>query len=594
MKRLFFINYVLLKNNIWTLITFELLYKVLGILLVIPAAGGLFSLARNLSGYTYITSANLLSFIFSPESLVFLLIAAFLISIYVLFEVFTFVVIFEASYVGYLISMWQAVRKAINKLKKMIYPQNYIMILFMFVIIPFCGFTAISSLFMTISMPDFVMDFIETRAWAALMYGTAYVFACYFAVKWIFGIQFFVLRDCSSKEARHQARLLVKGRNLQAVLYGVFYNIVIFALGSLLSFITISVVKIISSAGQISMLISAGGGLMLFVYIIVACLMVPLAYSLVASLYYLFCEKKSFTLNIQIRKKPSISLFRRNFILSVLGVLILLCSFTFKMVAEDHVYGDIDLSPQTMITAHRGSTRSAPENTLSALDFAIKSQADYAEIDVQETKDGVIILAHDDNFKRIAGVNKNVWDLTYAEISQFDVGKWFSPEFAGERVATLDEVIKYTENKINLIIEIKISGHEKDTVGYVLDIVKENDAINRCIIASLDYEVLQKAKAYNSQVRTSYLLSLAAGDISNLQAADILCVEATFITKKMVDSVHASGKKIYAWTVNSEDTMKRLINYGVDNIVTDNPQKARDLSLQLTSNPMFSYLFRFT
>ncbi|MGI5892242.1 MAG: glycerophosphoryl diester phosphodiesterase membrane domain-containing protein, partial [Bacillota bacterium] len=107
MKRLLFINYVLIKNNIWTLVGFELLYKLLGILIIIPGAGGLFSLARYISGYTYITSGNLFDFILSPATIIIFIVIALLISLYILLEIFTFVVIFEASYVGYLISIWQ-------------------------------------------------------------------------------------------------------------------------------------------------------------------------------------------------------------------------------------------------------------------------------------------------------------------------------------------------------------------------------------------------------------------------------------------------------------------------------------------------------
>src|SRR5262249_22055869 len=95
--------------------------------------------------------------------------------------------------------------------------------------------------------------------------------------------------------------------------------------------------------------------------------------------------------------------------------------------------------PLVRVTAHRGHARAAPENTLSAIRKAIESGADYVEMDVQQTADGVVVLLHDRDLKRVAGVSRRLDELSYDEVRKLDVGSWFDPAFAGERVPTLEQ-----------------------------------------------------------------------------------------------------------------------------------------------------------
>jgi len=123
-----------------------------------------------------------------------------------------------------------------------------------------------------------------------------------------------------------------------------------------------------------------------------------------------------------------------------------------------------DLEDRVTIVAHRGSSKAAPENTLAAIERAIEDGAHYAEIDVQETADGVVVVLHDTDLKRLTGLDKKIWEATYDEIRELDVGSWFSPEFAGERIPTLLETFEFADRRIPLIIELKLNGHEQNLV----------------------------------------------------------------------------------------------------------------------------------
>src|SRR6516165_7584715 len=146
--------------------------------------------------------------------------------------------------------------------------------------------------------------------------------------------------------------------------------------------------------------------------------------------------------------------------------------------------------PPVRVTAHRGHARAAPENTLSAMRKAIESGADYAELDVQLTADGKVVVLHDSDLKRVAGDPRRLDEVSFDEVRRLDVGSWFDPAFAGERVPTLTEVIDLCRGKIRLNIELKFFGPDRRLVKEVVDIVRQQHFESDCLIASLNYDAL--------------------------------------------------------------------------------------------------------
>lgn len=246
------------------------------------------------------------------------------------------------------------------------------------------------------------------------------------------------------------------------------------------------------------------------------------------------------------------------------------------------------------ITAHRGGALMAPENTLSALQYSIDSVSDYAEIDVQETKDGEIILLHDNNFKRTAGVNANVWELNYAKISKLDAGISFNKKFRGEKIPTLDEAIKFCKGKLDLNIEIKYNGENKGIVKKVVRIIEENNFVGHCVITSMNYKFLRQVKKANPDIRTGYIMTMTYGSVSYIEDADFFSVKSTYIDEDFVNEAHSCGKEVHAWTVNYFGDIRRMMNYGVDNIITDNPVLVRKvLNGENTAKADFPELMRY-
>jgi len=232
---------------------------------------------------------------------------------------------------------------------------------------------------------------------------------------------------------------------------------------------------------------------------------------------------------------------------------------------------NIDLNRTIDVTAHRGSSLNAPENTMSAIRRAVADGADYAEIDVQTTKDGVVVLLHDADLMRVASVNKRINDIRYEELNDIDIGSWFSSDFSDERVDSLEEVVAYAKGRIRLNIELKYNRPDPELAVKVAEIIQQKDFVGACVISSLDFNALHKAKQSFPEIKAGLIVFRSLGDLMETDV-DFLSIHAASATSKLVRDAHNSKKEIHVWTVNDVRTALSMIEIGVDNIITDDPE----------------------
>jgi glycerophosphoryl diester phosphodiesterase len=237
------------------------------------------------------------------------------------------------------------------------------------------------------------------------------------------------------------------------------------------------------------------------------------------------------------------------------------------------LWRDLAACPLVQVTAHRGHSRAAPENTLSAVRKAIESGADYAEVDVQQTADGVVVLLHDRDLKRVAGDPRRIENLTYDEVRKLDVGSWFDPAFAGERVPTLAEVINLSRGRIKLNIELKFYGPDRRLAAEVARLVRQQDFESECLVTSFNYDALLKVKRHNPRLRTGLIVAFALGDVSRLDV-EALSVRADSLSDEVLRAAHRRGMEVHVWTVNNATQMFELMKRRVDNILTNEPEVA--------------------
>ncbi len=245
--------------------------------------------------------------------------------------------------------------------------------------------------------------------------------------------------------------------------------------------------------------------------------------------------------------------------------------------------------PVVRVTAHRGHSHAAPENTLKAVHQAIVSRADYVEVDVQRTADGVVVLLHDRDLKRVAGDSRRIDEITYAEARKLDVGRWFGAAFAGERIPRLADVLTLCRGRVKLNIEMKFYGPDRRLARDVARLVRERDVEQDCLVTSFSHDGLVELKRHNGRLRTGLIVGKALGDVSRLDV-EALSVRADGLSDAMLRAAHRRGLEVHVWTVNDARQMARLIKRGVDNIITDDPDlgiRVRDEWAGLTGTERF-------
>ncbi|MEM9235827.1 MAG: glycerophosphodiester phosphodiesterase family protein [Verrucomicrobiota bacterium] len=226
---------------------------------------------------------------------------------------------------------------------------------------------------------------------------------------------------------------------------------------------------------------------------------------------------------------------------------------------------------ETGITAHRGSSITAPENTMAAIMLAVEEGSDYVEIDVQETRDGTVVLVHDKDLLRVFGIKKGIWEVSFDELKDLDSGGWFSPEFSDQRLATLDQVIKAVKGRAKLNIELKFNGHQKQLAKEVVRIVRDNDLVDECILTSLDLAGIRRARAAGPEFRTGLIVTSALGDVTKLEG-DLISVSAGAVTRDLIARAHHVELEVHVWTVNDVPLMNKMLGMGVNQIITDDPK----------------------
>jgi glycerophosphoryl diester phosphodiesterase len=263
------------------------------------------------------------------------------------------------------------------------------------------------------------------------------------------------------------------------------------------------------------------------------------------------------------------------------------------------------------VQGHRGARWARPENTLPAFQYAVENGVDTLELDMHVTSDDQVVITHDpylnpklcrDRDGKAIGSNILVRSLTLKELQTYDCGGLINPKFPQQTpvpktpIPTLDALFTWMERshlpqarKVNFNIETKSEAeHPEYTpapekfVELFLAVVKKHNLMSRIILQSFDYRTLTIARRLEPKLRLSVLIETRPGGPEALvklmkdHDAQILSPDATWLTQADVKAVHAAGAQVIPWTVNEESEWKRLMQIGVDGIISDNPKALID------------------
>ncbi len=233
--------------------------------------------------------------------------------------------------------------------------------------------------------------------------------------------------------------------------------------------------------------------------------------------------------------------------------------------------------PRPLLLGHRGAGGEAPENTWPAFLAARRAGMHGFEIDTLLTSDGVAVVVHDLTLERLTRHKKSIRELSFAELCRVDVGSHFHPRFQGERVPRLEDVLDHYQDMI-LDVEIKgLNPFSERLSEIVIKLLKERDMLERAIISSFNPVIIKKVQSLEPGLRTGF--NYISDSLFHLRRAWFGVFATTFskhpepgqVTAKYLERQHRKGIQVIPWGVNRQGEMRRLLNMGVDGIISDFP-----------------------
>ncbi len=565
------------------LILFEILWKLVTLLVIAPACAGLIQLAIQLAKLKYLTTSNLLQFLRSPWTILLLAVLLLLAALYTLFEIAAVCTCFRQSrFQKVRTTLGRMVRSGLQSVLHFFRGGGPFLVLHLLVLIPLMQFSATSGIFTAMGIPDFLAYYMTKKEFLLPIYVAAIILCCLLSVRWVFSSVLFTQNQCSYRSARATSVQLVRGRFWQTFFSVLVWNCCYFAaLLVFLCMITVVVLMVIRATGSNDLIMSQAMRILKLLIQIVLWSFSFFATPICMAHLTALLEKRCVQMPEVVLPEPvplsrSAKPFRRS------TAVLTACCFTVAALGLNlsYVYSvftgkanfRLALFQNPTVMAHRGLSADAPENTLYAFSDAISVGADFIELDVQQTRDGVLVVMHDSNLKRTTGVNKDIWDVDYADIQNLDAGSWFDPAYANARIPTLEETLQFVDKRAKLNIEIKPTKHGSDTLEQdVAELITRYQYTDACYVTSFSYGSLKKVKEANPEIRTGYLMSVAYGQFYSLKYADAFSLNKVFVTSQVVNAAHQQGKQIFAWTVNSMSEVRSLCNLHVDSIITDDP-----------------------
>jgi glycerophosphoryl diester phosphodiesterase len=235
------------------------------------------------------------------------------------------------------------------------------------------------------------------------------------------------------------------------------------------------------------------------------------------------------------------------------------------------------------IVGHRGASHDAPENTLPSVRLGFEQGADAVEVDVFATADGRIVVIHDPDTKRVAGVKLDVARSTLAELRELDVGSWKGEQWAGTLIPTLEEVLEAVPEGRRLLIEVKC---EKSALPYLEQTIEGSGKRGQVVLISFSLPLIEQAKRTMRDVPAYWVYGFSLrerarwgnptmhGLIRKAEKAGLDGLDLDGdgpISKAFVDKLRAKGMDLYVWTVNDPKRARELLAMGVAGITTDRP-----------------------
>lgn len=253
------------------------------------------------------------------------------------------------------------------------------------------------------------------------------------------------------------------------------------------------------------------------------------------------------------------------------------------------LFSTTTMAQHIQVTAHRGASGYAPENTLSSVKKALEIGVDRIEIDVQQTSDNVVVLLHDKTLNRTTNGKGKVGKMTFAELKEVKAYGNFEYDFPNEPIPTLEQVFELLDGSTEFVIEIKAGNKTYPGIeDNVAALIKKYKAEEWALVHSFNDHVLKYLHKNHPTIRLQKLFvsysgglmldfKLHAVKLSKYDFVEGFGISLSSAKKLLIDKIHSLDKKVHVWTVNKEEDMKELIDLKVDGLISNYPDKANQL-----------------
>ncbi|MUV36402.1 Glycerophosphodiester phosphodiesterase [Lentibacillus sp. JNUCC-1] len=492
------------------------------------------------------------------------------------------IIIAEKSYFKEAVTVSEAFVTAMTRIPKLIGLGIFHLIFLLLLVIPFLDASTLPPILdvnITILIRDLFRESLTAKVfYAAIIAGIAYVY-----MRWIYTLHFIFIENQSIRKAIRASWGLTRHGKFRLVFTLILWNAII----------VVSGFGIVSLISRLSMILDSKvvgdfiGNYLLtassYIALIMSLFFIPVNMIILTRLFYKSLDEMGMPVLDQLNLKKA-SFLRRledrigalikrgKIILISILVLVLTGGFAMNYFINDSI---VYLPWDVEVAGHKGDGFSAPENSISSIKSGIQKGVDAVEIDVTLTKDNVLVLSHDQDLRRTAGIPAEIKDLTYEELSKIDIGTPFDEAFAGETIPKLDEVLSLTtETNTRVIIDVKTNIDEDIYASEIVRLVEKHGAAELASVQSFNRQFLKMIRKQNEEIDIGQILYLSAGNLSNMDV-DFYTVRESMLTKRFIKHAKRENRKIWVWTVNYERNIKEVLSYDIDGIITDYPEKVQ-------------------
>jgi glycerophosphoryl diester phosphodiesterase len=408
------------------------------------------------------------------------------------------------------------------------------------------------------------------------------LFLCiYLFIRSIFTIHFIVIKGLKGSKAMLSSIRITRKNEIRIFVYLIIFNIVVFFIGITSIYLLTGFIKWFMDSITNPLVSNYALTLSSYITYLLVILIMPINVIFVTNLFYYFtCQKEEPIDEVMLKSHPQlmkienkvIQFFEsRKYLFSFVVVIYLTIMFLFNYSYTEKIFNwDI------VVAAHRGY-HLAPENSISSIRESIELGVEVIEIDVQISKDGVLVLNHDRTLKRVAGKDERVADLNYSIIKDIYIG--FKNSYLDEKIPTLEEALLEIDKKAKVIIDIKNYGSDQEMAEKIVELVERNNMIDDTYIQSFDQKILKEIRSINPEIKIGAILYASIGNLSLLDV-DFYTIHQYMLSDAFVKNTHKLNREVWVWTVNLDENIREVLKYRVDGIITDYPERVHEILIE--------------